>query len=230
MAIINGANTGLQLTLGICALLVAFLGIVALADLFLKAFNDFRVVLAVAVAITLFRILLGVRKLTGKDVAGGFMVFLGLVIAFAVLVGLRLVFRKYDLELSLRSILGLAGYPFALVIGVPPGDAAVVGKLIGQRAILTEVVSYKDLAAHIKAGDLASPRSQVIAAYALCGFAHIASLAIFVGGTAVLTPKRAPDLARVSLRALLAATLACLMTGAVAGTFFTSKSLLLGGR
>jgi len=68
---------------------------------------------------------------------------------------------------------------------------------------------------------LVSPRSIVITSYALCGFAHIASLAIFVGGIAALAPKRTKDLARLGFRALFAATLPCLMTGAVAGVFIT---------
>ena len=69
----------------------------------------------------------------------------------------------------------------------------------------------------------------IIASYALCGFAHIASLAIFVGGIAALAPSRIKDLSRLGLRALLAATLACLMTGAIAGLFYTPGSILLGG-
>jgi CNT family concentrative nucleoside transporter len=68
----------------------------------------------------------------------------------------------------------------------------------------------------------------VIASYALCGFAHVASLAIFVGGTAALVPHRTKDLSGVGPRALAAATLACLMTAAVAGTFYTGSSMLFG--
>jgi CNT family concentrative nucleoside transporter len=94
--------------------------------------------------------------------------------------------------------------------------------------VLTEVKSYQDLAALLSSGTLKEPRSAVLAAYALCGFAHIASLAIFVGGTAALVPKRTKDLSAVGFRALIAATLACLMTAAVAGTFFTGSSVLLG--
>ena len=94
--------------------------------------------------------------------------------------------------------------------------------------MLTEVKSYQDLAALLSAGALKDPRSAVIAAYALCGFAHVASLAIFVGGTAALVPNRTKDLSEVGFRALIAATLACLMTAAVAGTFFTGGSVLLG--
>jgi CNT family concentrative nucleoside transporter len=67
-----------------------------------------------------------------------------------------------------------------------------------------------------------------IAAYALCGFAHVASLAIFDGGTAALVPHRTKDLSAVGLRALAAATLACPMTAAVAGTCYTGSTVLFG--
>jgi CNT family concentrative nucleoside transporter len=68
----------------------------------------------------------------------------------------------------------------------------------------------------------------VIATYALCGFAHIPSVAIFVGGTAALAPSRTRDLAKIGFRSLVAATLACLMIAAVAGTFYSNGSILLG--
>jgi len=89
------------------------------------------------------------------------------------------------------------------------------------------VASYKDLSQLLAHGALQYPRSAIIASYALCGFAHVASLAIFVGGIGALAPQRMKDLSRLGFRALLAATLACLMTGAVAGVFYTSSSILL---
>jgi CNT family concentrative nucleoside transporter len=77
-------------------------------------------------------------------------------------------------------------------------------------------------------GTLRNPRSALIASYAICGFAHVASLAIFVGGVGALAPSRYRDLSRLGFRALVAATLVGLMTAAVAGTFFTGSSLLMG--
>jgi CNT family concentrative nucleoside transporter len=178
-AIIKGANEGMKLVLGIVALLMAFLGIVALID----------------------------SLLTG---AGG-------------LAGV-----KFDM--SLTGLLSYLFYPFALVIGVPASDAMEVARLLGQRAVMTEVKGYQELAVLIQSGALESPRSAFLSAYALCGFAHVASLAIFVGGIAALVPKRTGDLSALGPRALLAATLACLMTASVAGTFFSSGSILLGGQ
>ncbi len=181
-AIINGANEGVKMIVGIVALLLAFLGIVALADSVLGAAGG------------------AVNGWTGAKI-----------------------------DWSLSGLLGYASYPFALVIGVPLEDAAAVARLIGERAVLTEVKAYQDLSTLLAAGAIKDPRSAVLAAYALCGFAHVASLAIFVGGTAALVPSRTKDLSAVGLRALAAATLACLMTAAVAGTFYTGGSVLFGG-
>ncbi|MBA4373128.1 MAG: nucleoside transporter [Thermodesulfovibrio sp.] len=180
-AVINGANEGMKMLVGIVALLLAFLGIVALLDYLLSA--------------------------AGAQVN--------------LLAGL-------SIDWSLKGLLGYLFYPLTLVIGVPPSDAYEVSRLIGERTVLTEVKAYQDLAVLMSKGMLKDPRSAVLAAYALCGFAHVASLAIFVGGTAALVPSRTKDISEIGLRALLAATLACLMTAAVAGTFFMQGSILLG--
>ncbi len=180
-AIINNANEGVKMVIGIVALLLAFLGIVALID-FLLSSMGFRL-----------NSLIGIQ-----------------------------------IDWSLKGLLGYLFYPFTLVIGVPPSDAFEIAKLIGERAVLTEVKSYQDLAVLLSSGALKDPRSAVLAAYALNGFAHVASLAIFVGGTAALVPQRTKDLSEVGFRALIAATLACLLTAAVAGTFFTGSSVLFG--
>jgi CNT family concentrative nucleoside transporter len=159
--------------------------------------------------------------------------FLGLVALidlFLTSVGMRLnSLFGIQIDWSLKGLLGYVFYPFTLVIGVPPSDAFEVAKIIGERTVATEVKSYQDLQVVLSSGAIKEPRSAFLAAYALCGFAHVASLAIFVGGIAALVPERTKDLSAVGLRALLAATLACLMTASVAGTFFTQGSILLGG-
>jgi concentrative nucleoside transporter, CNT family len=134
----------------------------------------------------------------------------------------------WNVEWSLQTFLGWIFYPFTVAMGVSPADAAAIAKVVGERTVTTEVVAYGHLADLMKAGGLKDPRSALIASYALCGFAHVASLAIFVGGTGGLVPSRLRDLSRIGLRALLAATLACLMTGAIAGVFATGGSILLG--
>lgn len=134
-----------------------------------------------------------------------------------------------QMDWSLRGLLGYLFYPLTLIIGVPPADALAIARIIGERAVVTEVQGYQDLNSLIASGLLHHPRSAVICTYALCGFAHVASLAIFVGGIAALAPARTSDLARLGVRALVAATLACLLTAAIAGTFFNKSSILLTG-
>jgi CNT family concentrative nucleoside transporter len=129
---------------------------------------------------------------------------------------------------SLKSFLGYLFYPLTLVIGVPPADALAIAKVIGERTVATELVAYQHLADLMASGTLVHARSALVASYALCGFAHVASLAIFVGGYSALVPQRVKDISRLAFRALLAATLACLMTAAVAGTFLTRSSILIG--
>lgn len=178
-SVINGANTGVRVVVGIVALLLAVLGLVALLDLGITAMGGF------------------INTVAGLQV-----------------------------DWSLRSLLGLVFYPLTLIIGVPLDDAALISQIIGERLIVTEVASYQHLASAIAAGSLTNPRSTVLATYALCGFAHFASLAIFIGGVAALVPEKTAELSRVGFRALLAATLACLLTACIAGTFYTSGSIL----
>jgi CNT family concentrative nucleoside transporter len=129
--------------------------------------------------------------------------------------------------LTLVKILGWLFYPLAALLGIAQADIAEASRLLGERVILTEVVSYQDLAQMMSAGQLSDPRTVVILSYALCGFAHVASVAIFIGGTAALAPSRRDDLAGLGLRALLAATLATLMTGCVAGIFSNGQGVLM---
>lgn len=121
--------------------------------------------------------------------------------------------------LSIVRILGWIFYPFAFLLGIQTSDVPIAARLLGERVILTEVFSYNHLAQVISSGQISSQRTVVIMSYALCGFAHVAAMAIFVGGTAALAPSRRDDLASLGLRALLAATLATLMNGCVAGMF-----------
>jgi CNT family concentrative nucleoside transporter len=129
--------------------------------------------------------------------------------------------------LSMVRILGWVFYPLARLLGVQSGDVAEVSRLLGERVIKTEVVSYQNLANLVSSGTVTDPRTVGILSYALCGFAHIPSVAIFVGGTAALAPSRRDDLAGLGWRALLAATLATLMTGCVAGIFMTGDTVSL---
>jgi CNT family concentrative nucleoside transporter len=129
--------------------------------------------------------------------------------------------------LSIVRILGWIFYPFAFLLGVTTSDVPIAARLLGERVILTEVFSYNHLAQAISNGEISDPRTVVVLSYALCGFAHVAAMAIFVGGTAALAPSRRDDLASLGLRALLAATLATLMTGCIAGMFSSGEGVLI---
>jgi CNT family concentrative nucleoside transporter len=134
---------------------------------------------------------------------------------FSTVLGIRV-------DVTLHTILQYVFYPFTVAMGVPLVDAQTIARIIGERIIETEVKSYQDLALLIKEGKIVYERSIVIATYALCGFAHIPSLAIFVGGTASLVPERTKDISILGVWALIASNIACFITGAVAGIFYTS--------
>jgi CNT family concentrative nucleoside transporter len=126
-----------------------------------------------------------------------------------------------QIDVTLHTALQYIFYPFTLAMGVPYVDAQAIARIIGERIIETEVKSYQDLALLIKEGKIMYERSVVIATYALCGFAHIPSLAIFIGGTASIVPERTKDISVLGLWALLTSNIACFITGAVAGIFYT---------
>lgn len=168
-AITQGANDGLKLVFGIAAVLVAFVGLLALAN-------------------------------TGIGWAGGWLGFP---------------------NTTLESLLAWVFLPFVWMLGVPSADALAAAELLALRLVATEIPSFVALAGSLEAGSWNDPRSVVILAYALCGFAHLPSLGIFVGGLCALAPEQRGAAGRLAWRVLLASTLACLLTGAIAG--------LLGG-
>jgi CNT family concentrative nucleoside transporter len=129
--------------------------------------------------------------------------------------------------LSLSRILGWLFTPLAWLLGIPLADLGTAARLLGERVVLTEVVAYRQLGVLAAGGEI-SPRSVVILSYALCGFAHVASVGIFVGGISALAPSRRGDLAAVGPRALIGATIATLMTGALAGAFYYGERGILG--
>jgi CNT family concentrative nucleoside transporter len=116
--------------------------------------------------------------------------------------------------LSMQSVLGRVFAPVAWLLGVPWGDSAAVGNLLGTRLILNEFVAFSDLG---KIHQTLDPHSKVIATYALCGFANLASIAMQVGGIGALAPTRKSDIARLGLKAMAAGTMANFMTAAIAG-------------
>jgi CNT family concentrative nucleoside transporter len=116
--------------------------------------------------------------------------------------------------LSLEGLLGYLQAPLAWLMGVPAGEMVAVGGLLGKKLVLNEFVAYADL---VQLKDSLSERSQVVATYALCGFANIGSVAIQIGGIGALVPERKKLLAALGWKALVGGTLACYMTAAIAG-------------
>ncbi len=175
-AVVTGSTEGVKLVTGIVALLVSFLGLVAVAN--------------------------------GLFGWGGS------------LVGLP--------GLSLEKLTGYLAWPLALALGIPPCDAGQIATLLGERLLVTEIPAYVGLAGMIKGHTLVYARSPLIASYALCGFTHVASMAIFCGGLGALVPSRMGEISRLGFKALWAATLATAMTGCVAGAFAMGGRSLLG--
>src|SRR6202049_4839625 len=115
---------------------------------------------------------------------------------------------------SLEQIFGFIFAPIAWVIGIPRHDCQVVGNLLGTRMVLNELVAFSMLGAQKAALD---PRSVTIATFALCGFANLSSIGIQIGGIGALAPNKRSELARLGVRAMLAGTMANLMSASIAG-------------
>lgn len=122
-----------------------------------------------------------------------------------------------DARLSLELVLGWLLAPLAWVMGVPWRDATTIGSLLGLKTVVNEFLAYLQLSSMLSEGSDLSPRSVLIATYALCGFANFGSIAIQLGGIGGIAPSRRGDLARLGLRAMVAGTLAAFMTATIAG-------------
>ena len=115
---------------------------------------------------------------------------------------------------SFEQIFGVLFAPVAWVIGIPRHDVSAIGSLLGTRMILNEFVAFSRLA-EIRAS--LDPRSYTIATYALCGFANLGNIGIEIGGIGSLAPNKRGELARLGIRAMLAGTMANLMSASIAG-------------
>lgn len=124
-------------------------------------------------------------------------------------------------DLSLEQILGYLFAPVAWMLGIPWSEALQGGSFIGQKVVVNEFVAYLNFTA---VQDTLSPLTQAIITFALCGFANLSSIAILLGGLGSLAPGRRPEIARYGLVAVVAASMANLMSAAIAG-FFISFTL-----
>lgn len=115
---------------------------------------------------------------------------------------------------SLERVLGVIFAPIAWLIGIPRQDCSTIGSFLGTRMVANELLAYKMLGAAQKTLD---PRSFVISTFALCGFANLSSIGIQIGGIGALAPNKRAELARLGVRAMLAGTMANLMSASIAG-------------
>jgi concentrative nucleoside transporter, CNT family len=139
-----------------------------------------------------------------------FLALLALVNAIMGWIHIHIAWFPYSLELVFGWVLS----PIAWLIGIPWHDAATIGNLLGTRMVLNEFVAFAKLGTIKSTLD---PRSFTIATFALCGFANFSSIGIQIGGIGALAPNRRGDLARLGLRAMLAGTMANLMSASIAG-------------
>src|SRR5882762_8550971 len=115
---------------------------------------------------------------------------------------------------SLEQVFGVIFAPIAFVIGIPWHECGIVGNLLGTRMVINELVAYGMLGAQKAA---LNPRSFAIATFALCGFANFSSIGIQIGGISALAPNKRGELAKLGFRAMIAGTMANLMSASIVG-------------
>lgn len=121
-------------------------------------------------------------------------------------------------NLTIELILGYVFAPIAYIIGVSSADMLQAGSFIGQKIVVNEFVAYVN---YVEIKETLSAHTQAIITFALCGFANLSSIAILLGGIGSMAPSRRHDIAQLGLKAVLAATLANLMSAAIAGVFIS---------
>ena len=168
-AMAGGASAGMQLALNVGAMLIAFVGLIALVN----------------------GILGGVGGWFGYG------------------------------DLTLQSIFGWIFKPLAYLIGVSWDESAIAGQMIGMKLAVNEFVGYLEFAKYLQPDTavVLSEKTKAISTFALCGFANFSSIAILIGGIGGMAPNRRGDVARLGLKAVVAGTLANLMSATIAGLF-----------
>ncbi len=155
----------------------------------------------------------------GFKVAANVMVQLIVFIGLVALVNLILqkILGQFGVHWTIQEIVGWFFTPVAWLIGIPWDEAVRVGPLLGTKTVLNEFIAYIDLAKMSHGAGALSAKTQMITTVALCGFANLGSIGINIGGLSQMAPERKGDIARMGLKALIAATLASWLTAAIAG-------------
>ncbi|MDR0436927.1 MAG: Na+ dependent nucleoside transporter [Bacteroidales bacterium] len=163
------------------------------------------------------------------NVAAMLLVFIAFIAMFNYIVGMSDTLNNwvynvtngaYD-KCSLPFLLGYAFAPLMWVLGIHPEDITLVGRVVGEKLILTEFIGYVSLAELKAAGAFASQKSIIMATYMLCGFANFASIGIQIGGIGSLAPGKRVMLSQFGMRALLGGTLASLLSGTLIGAIIS---------
>ncbi|GAA5188392.1 nucleoside transporter C-terminal domain-containing protein [Ferrimonas gelatinilytica] len=239
----QGAGMGIQQVMQVAALLLAFVGLIAMlngiiaatgalfgygnADLMasytalqasaghLPAFAEFIAQLAHQAGQGSAPVIHWLTEVERSVLVAQFSALdLGVAHADAV----KAVVAAADAKMQLQSLLGVLLAPLAWVMGVPWSEAHVAATFIGQKLAINEFVAYVDFVA---VADALSPKTQIIITFALCGFANFSSVAMVIGGLVAMAPERRHLLGQIGLKCLLAAALANLMSGTIAGLLFT---------
>ena len=138
-----------------------------------------------------------------------------MLIAFLAMLGLVNIFFGW-FGTDLAEILGWMFTPLAIVMGAPVAEAGILGTLLGEKIVLTELIAYQHLG-EMSVGTDISPRTAIIASYALCGFANFASIGIQMGGIGGMAPSRKSDIAKLAFKAMIGGALASWITACIAG-------------
>ena len=142
------------------------------------------------------------------NVAAMLIAFISLVAIINFILGL--------LGTSMQEMLGLLFKPLAWTMGIPWADAKIVGTLMGEKIVLTELIAFRDLSDYVSDNTI-SERSVIIASYALCGFANFGSIGIQLGGIGAMAPKRKKDLSKLVFKAMLGGAIASWLTASIVG-------------
>ena len=139
-----------------------------------------------------------------------------MLIAFVALISLS----NYILSIfgtSLEDIFGYIFMPLAFLMGAPWSESHILGSLLGQKIVLTELIAYMNLSEIQAGGDAVSHKTAILASYALCGFANFASIGIQLGGIGSIAPDRKKDLTKLVTKAMFGGALASWLTATIAG-------------
>ncbi|ADN77061.1 nucleoside transporter [Ferrimonas balearica DSM 9799] len=246
-----GASSGMQLALNVGAMLLAFIGLIALINGIIgwfgglfgwgdaavtQTFMALQQVAGSAPAFAEFANGLATQAELPVAEIGSWIAGVDRDVLINALNGLTLddsqagavqaVLGAAQSNLTLELILGYIFAPLAFLMGVPWHEATVAGSFIGQKVVVNEFVAYVNFAPYLTGdllinGAVMTDRTQAIIAFALCGFANLSSIAILLGGLGAMAPNRRHDLARLGMRAVVAGSLSNLMSATLAGLFLS---------